>query len=349
MSRTTRETWIDKCTYVKVGMPYRWVTQSPYAAWPDLLDGDGTHYSGWTGTDYVGLQFAGSSPHLPENNPWDWLRRCALIFDPRTDYAGGDYNGMPPDAVVVAARLKVWVNSKTSWGTNPTFNVYSFAPNTPANIVAADYVNFGSTPFCNAAVDYGELVVGARNNFELNAAGRYYLAWDDYINLGIRIANFDVGGIEHEYPDSGSHYQGCGPVLSCASYTDRKALLEIDYESSPMVGTRDAEDVDIHTARFKGRLMLDGGLACQGRFEYGETLSFGEVTDWQTVTEENPSINQGYFYADVSGLKAGTTYYYRAVVANSMGTDYGWGGSAYRSFTTLPAAAKTRSFGEVIS
>ena len=52
--------------------------------------------------------------------------------------------------------------------------------------------------------------------------------------------------------------------------------------------------------------MLDGGLVCQGRFEYGETLSFGKVTDWQLVTEENPSINQGYFTADVTGLKPNT-------------------------------------------
>jgi len=85
--------------------------------------------------------------------------------------------------------------------------------------------------------------------------------------------------------------------------------------------------------------MLDGGLACQGRFEYGKTLSFGKVTDWQLVTEENPSINQGYFTADVSGLQPGTTYYFRAVAANAMGTDYGHGSSAYKSFTTLPGLA----------
>lgn len=82
--------------------------------------------------------------------------------------------------------------------------------------------------------------------------------------------------------------------------------------------------------------MLDGGLACEGRFEYGKTLSFGQVTDWQLVTEENPSINQGYFTADVAGLDPGSTYYFRAVAANFMGTDYGHGSAAYKSFTTLP-------------
>ena len=82
--------------------------------------------------------------------------------------------------------------------------------------------------------------------------------------------------------------------------------------------------------------MLDGGLVCEGRFECGETLSFGKVTGWQLVTEENPTINQGYFTTDVSGLKPGTLYYYRAVASNPMGTDYGHGSAAYKTFTTLP-------------
>jgi hypothetical protein len=144
-----------------------------------------------------------------------------------------------------------------------------------------------------------------------------------------------VAGIEHENPDGGL-YQGCGPVLSCYQYTARKALLELDYESPTLVGTYDAQNVDIYSARLRGRLMLDGGLVCQGRFEYGETLSFGQVTDWQLVMEENPSVNQGYFTADVDHLKPGTTYYFRAVAANFMGTDYGHGTAAYKLFTTLP-------------
>ena len=335
MSRMTRDNWIDKCVFVWVGMPRRWVTAAPYATWNDLITGDGTHYEGYNGLDYVGLQFAGSASHLPANNPWDWLRRCGLIWDPRADYDAGDYSGMPPGAVALAARVKVWVNSKTSWGAKPTYNVYAFTPGTPGDIVAADFVNFGSTPFCDEDVDYDEFVVGARNDFELNNDGLDYLNFSNLISIGIRNANFDVAGVEHDLPDGGL-YQGCGPVLSCFNYTDRKALLEIDYESPPFVGTYDAQNVDIYSARLRGRLMLDGGLVCQGRFEYGKTLSFGEVTDWQLVTEENPTINQGYFTADVNDLDPGTTYYFRAVATNPMGTDYGHGSNAYKSFTTLP-------------
>jgi len=335
MSRTTRENWIDKCVYVKAGMPRRWVTAAPYATWDDLITGAGTHYEGYTGTDYVGLQFAGSASHLPVNNPWDWLRRFGAIWDPRTDYDAGDYNGMPPGAVAVGGRVKVWVNSKTSWGTKPTFNLYAFTPGTPGDIVAADFVNYGSTPFCNVDVDYDALVVGARNDFDLNNTGLAYLDFSNLVSLGIRNANFDVAGIEHENPDGGL-YQGCGPVLSCYQYTARKALLELDYESPPLVGTYDAQNVDIYSARLRGRLMLDGGLICQGRFEYGKTLSFGRVTDWQLVTEDNPSSNRGYFTADINGLDPGTFYYFRAIAANPMGSDYGHGSAAYKSFTTLP-------------
>ena len=335
MSRTTRENWIDRCIYVKAGMPRRWVTAAPYATWNDLVTGVGTHYDGYPGINYVGLQFAGSASHLPANNPWDWLRRFGVIWDPRTNFDAGDFTGMPQGTVAVAGRVKVWVNSKTYWGTKPTFNVYGFNPSTPGDILAADYVNFGSTPFCDVDVGYDDLVVGARNDFELNNDGLNYLDFSNLISLGIRNANFDVAGVEHENPDGGL-YQGCGPVLACFQYTDSKALLEIDYESPPLVGTYDAQNVAQYSARLRGRLMLDGGLVCQGRFEYGKTLSFGQVTDWQLVTEENPSINQGYYTADVFGLDPGTTYYFRAVAANFMGTHYGHGSSAYKSFTTLP-------------
>ena len=82
--------------------------------------------------------------------------------------------------------------------------------------------------------------------------------------------------------------------------------------------------------------MLDGGLICHGRFEYGKTLSYGQVTDWQLVTEDNPSSNRGYFTADVNNLDPGTTYYFRAIAANPMGSDYGHGSAVYKSFATLP-------------
>lgn len=339
MSRTTRENWIDKCMYVQAGMPMRWISDPPYATWNDLLTGIGTAYEGGPSWNPVALEFAGNSSHLPENNPWDWLRRFGVIVDPRVDYDAGEYHGMPPGAVPVAARLKVHVLNKYSWGTKPTFNVYALTPETPGSIVPADYSRFESVPFCDLTVPYDDLVIGERHSFEFNAAGLAYLNFSDFISLGLRMANLDVGGIEHELPDSGI-LQSCGAVLACMYYTDTKPILEIDYESPPLVASIDAEDVDYHSARLKGRLMLDGGLACQGRFEYGETLSFGEVTDWQVVTENNQE-ERGYFTANITGLDSETEYYFRAVAANSMGTDYGHHDYAYRTFTTVPGSNRS--------
>ena len=63
-----------------------------------------------------------------------------------------------------------------------------------------------------------------------------------------------------------------------------------------------------------GTLVDDGGLPCDCRFEYGETLAYGAFTEWQygLVTGDN-------FQQVVYGLRSGTLYYYRAIARNPAG------------------------------
>jgi hypothetical protein len=328
--RTTRENWIDRAARKWAGRPGRSVWNT---TWDDLVTGDGNAYDGYPAADWYILGY------VTGNDP-DWwkLFRDIYIFDPVTDYDSGDSIGLPPDAVILGARLQVYVEVKRYYGIKPTFNVYSAAPITPGTLVAGDYTNLGSIPFCSSDLLYDDVVVGARNTLTLNATGIASISALEYINLGMRMANFDVGGIEPPHP--GVSVWEYGLVIDTSNITATKALLELDYESSPLVAAYDAENVKAYSARFKGRLMLDGGLGCQCRFEYGETTSYGKVTNWQAVIENNPT-EQGYFYAEVSGLKPNTTYHYRAVASNPIGTDYGHGSYADRVFTTLAGAGVT--------
>ncbi len=74
-----------------------------------------------------------------------------------------------------------------------------------------------------------------------------------------------------------------------------------------------------------GTLVNDGGLPCDCRFEYGETIAYGTFTEWQPglVTGDN-------FSTILYGIRYGTIYYYRAIARNPLGVAV----AAGVSFTT---------------
>jgi len=69
------------------------------------------------------------------------------------------------------------------------------------------------------------------------------------------------------------------------------------------------------------------GLATTVYFQYGTTTSYGNTTAHQTQT----GSTYRNVTANISGLSANTTYHFRIVATNSVGTRYG----ADRTFTTL--------------
>ena len=60
-----------------------------------------------------------------------------------------------------------------------------------------------------------------------------------------------------------------------------------------------------------------GGANCTTYFEWGRTLEYGNVTDYQTTDEYS------YFYETIDGLSPGMLYYCRAVASNDNYTAYG--------------------------
>jgi PKD repeat protein len=100
----------------------------------------------------------------------------------------------------------------------------------------------------------------------------------------------------------------------------------------PSVNTLPASIVDINNVKINGELTdLGTSNICEVWFEYGLTTGYGSSTI---------SINKyfkGQFSAVINELESGTTYHYRAVAKNTIGTIYG----EDKTFTTLTSAATT--------
>jgi hypothetical protein len=97
---------------------------------------------------------------------------------------------------------------------------------------------------------------------------------------------------------------------------------------APAVTTASAGAVTSTSAALNGALNPNGSAAL-GWFQYGTDPSFGtyQETAYQNIASDNLSHN---FSASVSGLVAGSTYYYRAVASNTGGRNQG----SLVSFTT---------------
>lgn len=81
-------------------------------------------------------------------------------------------------------------------------------------------------------------------------------------------------------------------------------------------------------AILNGTIVDDGGLPCEGRFQYGQTLALGTFTPWQ-----GGALRTGdSFQQLITGLFGNTIYYFRAEARNAAGA--GTPGSILSFITT---------------
>jgi DNA-binding beta-propeller fold protein YncE len=101
---------------------------------------------------------------------------------------------------------------------------------------------------------------------------------------------------------------------------------------APVVDRELTAEVGVSEAKL-GALVNPGGMQTTYRFEYGPTAAYGSSTPFP-----EGSVGEGVaaraVWASASGLAAGTTYHYRVVATNELGTVYG----EDQTFTTLSAA-----------
>ncbi|UGS38528.1 M36 family metallopeptidase [Capillimicrobium parvum] len=100
---------------------------------------------------------------------------------------------------------------------------------------------------------------------------------------------------------------------------------------APIVTTDPASAITATGATLKGTVNANG-LATQYRFQYGTTTSYGLKT---TLTDGGSGTTGVARSAAVTGLAPNTTYHFRVIATNSVGTSVG----ADRSFTT-PASLR---------
>jgi len=81
-------------------------------------------------------------------------------------------------------------------------------------------------------------------------------------------------------------------------------------------------------ARLKGRIIDDGGLPCEARFQYGTTIAMGTYTPWLA----GAFVTGDTFSQLVTGLPGNTIYYFQAEARNAMGP--GLAGSMLSFITT---------------
>jgi hypothetical protein len=98
--------------------------------------------------------------------------------------------------------------------------------------------------------------------------------------------------------------------------------VSLDFNAvMPVVITQEVSNIDVTSARFNGSIESIGDPACTERgFAYG-TMRNPTVDDNEKKTVSG--IGTGAFFADITELVTGTTYYVRAYAVNSKGTEYG--------------------------
>jgi NHL repeat len=104
---------------------------------------------------------------------------------------------------------------------------------------------------------------------------------------------------------------------------------------APVVDRELTAEVGVSEAKL-GALVNPGGIQTNYRFEYGPTSAYGSSTPFP-----EGSVGEGVeahaVWASASGLAPGTTYHYRVVASNELGTAYG----PDQTFTTLTAEQAT--------
>lgn len=144
---------------------------------------------------------------------------------------------------------------------------------------------------------------------EVFGSGATMLPDDDLYHV-----NLDVKGLK---PGTTYHYRLVATNSAGTSH-GKDLSFTVPADSKPLVAAGPASRLTSTTARIQGRLNALG-LKTQTWFEYGPDTGCGSKTP---VTDGILEITPRTAYANLNGLKPGTTYHFRLVAVNEKGTSH---------------------------
>lgn len=240
---------------------------------------------------------------------WIIITRGIFLFD--TD-------SLPDGATITSANLSLWGVSIAATNSLTRVNVFSSNPASDTALSTADYDVLGTTAFSTEKSPAG-IVINAYNVWELNASGLAAINKTGITKFGVRESHYDAPNVA---PPSGL---GINIQFRVGTAEDaaHKPTLTVVYSagSTPTVNTETpATSITDEGATVSGNVSDIGSANVTERgFEWG--ISSGNYTDnWTEVGNWGTADN---FSHAITGLDAGTLYYYRAMAYNADGWAYG--------------------------
>ena len=287
-------------------------------SWGPLMGtGYGRNFSQWSKGDYY-----------QANNAQDDL----AIIAAKIPYAADDCSDIISGAPTLTQSGQSFSTTGII-GANTDVDLYKFTTNqTSVTVNLASYHSASSTYGCNLGLKLellnasGVLVSGSNSTGQPTTVLSQSIAPGTYY---IRVSNSGTGSPMVSSPSGFTSYGSMGQFTMWGSFGGGNMSL------APVVTTGSPSNLTIAGATLSGTVNPNS-LASNSYFEYGTSASYGSQTASQSIIAGNATVSVN---ATLTGLVAGTIYYYRNVALNSAGTSYGAGASFKTVSTTKTLSA----------
>lgn len=229
------------------------------------------------------------------------IYRAALYFDTAS---------IPDDATIISATLNLYGYQDYST-TDFDITIQNGQPTYPHDpLIGTDYFKDRYSGD-GGTLNSSNFTVGAYNSISLNATGLSWISVNSTTKLFLR-SSLDIAGSS----PSDSQYV----IFYSSEYGAVDPYLTVYYAVAPSVTTNTATSVTSVNATLNGNITSLGGDNVTSRgFQWG-TASGSYTDNW---TEAGDFAVGTFSHSMSSNLTDNTTYYFRALAVNSIGTSYG--------------------------